>query len=619
MIDFNEEQNKEFHNLVMGKIPGKIHYSSSPDRGLENLLYLLPWIQEKVQGIKLHVDVYYGFENISKMNPELAKKLEALVKTAGGEGVVNFKGRVGQEVLAEAWKKASLWFYPAWFSETYCCDANTWIHTKTGKKKITDVQVGDYVMTHTGQYQKVLVTMVNPAKENLNKIHLKYLPEELLVTKNHPILRLPKEKARCGRYYTSKCSRKKDVCHGYDYKVKGKSYSNNTDCYRLEQDFDLAWEDSSVLRPGDYVAFPRNQKRETPKDLFSYLEGLEEYRKDGMSKPIENFQLDEDFLTMLGWYTAEGNFDGRSIVNFSLNISESEEAEFISNQLRRMGLSVRIDQDGSVRRVVTHCAILGRMLESNFGKGARSKRIPEWIKDLGETYVMAYLKGLYGGDGHIGKTTLKIEAASKELIWDVNECLVKFAIISSITYGKKSNIKRKGDKILKAEGLSEFYSITTSFGQGGLVELFQIERETDGRDDLCLFDSRYVYYPVREVSEVPSTDGKTYNLEVDIDNSYIANGVVVHNCITANEAMLSATPILCSDEAALNTTVGKYGIRVPGYAHSKESREQYLLEAIRLFNDKDHWMHWARMSYAGSLTGIDWESRYNKYWDKLLP
>ena len=110
--------------LLAQKVPGKLHYSSSVDRGLANLLTCLPWIQEKVPDTKLHVDVYYGLGNLRIAQPGLAKELEDLIKVAGGEGVVNFKGRVGQQELADAWKKASMWFMPEWFSETYCITSN---------------------------------------------------------------------------------------------------------------------------------------------------------------------------------------------------------------------------------------------------------------------------------------------------------------------------------------------------------------------------------------------------------------------------------------------------------------------------------------------------------------
>lgn len=106
---------------------GLLHYSSSPDRGLDNLLYCLPWIAEKVPEIKLHV--YYGFFNWisaakNRNNPQELEKLKALeaeIQRCGD--LVTFKDRVNQKDLAAAWKKAYAWCYPTAFTETSCLSA----------------------------------------------------------------------------------------------------------------------------------------------------------------------------------------------------------------------------------------------------------------------------------------------------------------------------------------------------------------------------------------------------------------------------------------------------------------------------------------------------------------
>lgn len=89
-------------------------------------------------------------------------------------------------------------------------------------------------------------------------------------------------------------------------------------------------------------------------------------------------------------------------------------------------------------------------------------------------------------------------------------------------------------------------------------------------------------------------------------------------CITAKEAQASFTPIICSNEAALQTTVGQFGIRIGGYAYSKESRENYVKELIKMYENKDHWEWWAKRAHLG-IAGFSWEEVYQNYWRKLLP
>lgn len=107
------------------KIPGRMVYSSSPDRGLELLLDLLPQIQKEVPEAEVHI--FYGFENWEKSARARGDQgqltlIEKLKKKFNDPGVV-YRGRVGQKTLAREFMKAQLWAYPTWFTETFCITA----------------------------------------------------------------------------------------------------------------------------------------------------------------------------------------------------------------------------------------------------------------------------------------------------------------------------------------------------------------------------------------------------------------------------------------------------------------------------------------------------------------
>jgi glycosyltransferase involved in cell wall biosynthesis len=106
---------------------GRLHWSSSPDRGLDNVLYLMPWILEKCPDLKLHV--YYGFHNWisaaksrnNKMEMESIERLQKQIDEMKDHVV--FHDRVNQVQLAKEWRKAWMWFYPSSFTETFCLTA----------------------------------------------------------------------------------------------------------------------------------------------------------------------------------------------------------------------------------------------------------------------------------------------------------------------------------------------------------------------------------------------------------------------------------------------------------------------------------------------------------------
>jgi len=106
---------------------GRLHYSSSPDRGLDNILEMLPWLTEKCPDVTLHI--YYSFYNWSQAaksrgDSRELKQIEAMQKQIDNYGAkVVMHGRVGQQELANEWKKAWCWFYPSSFTETFAITA----------------------------------------------------------------------------------------------------------------------------------------------------------------------------------------------------------------------------------------------------------------------------------------------------------------------------------------------------------------------------------------------------------------------------------------------------------------------------------------------------------------
>ena len=108
------------------KAPGRLVYSSSPDRGLDCLMDLLPSIQQEVPDTELHV--FYGFHNWEtsarqRGDQALLQRIEALKQRLASQRGVVFRGRVGQRDLAREQMKAEVFAYPTWFTETFCITA----------------------------------------------------------------------------------------------------------------------------------------------------------------------------------------------------------------------------------------------------------------------------------------------------------------------------------------------------------------------------------------------------------------------------------------------------------------------------------------------------------------
>ncbi len=107
------------------RVPMRVVYASSPDRGLLRLLQLWPAIVAAEPGATL--EVAYGWDNLDKAiasgRGDLAAfkaRVEHLLATTPG---VTWHGRLPQDKLAQLYGSADAWCYPSSFLEVSCISA----------------------------------------------------------------------------------------------------------------------------------------------------------------------------------------------------------------------------------------------------------------------------------------------------------------------------------------------------------------------------------------------------------------------------------------------------------------------------------------------------------------
>ncbi len=106
------------------KVENNLVWTSSYDRGLDNLLEMWPDIKKEVPDATL--DVYYGFQLYDTTpwgsKPEGQAWKRKMQKLLTQDGVTDH-GRVGTDEVAEAYLKADVWAYPTSFCEIDCITA----------------------------------------------------------------------------------------------------------------------------------------------------------------------------------------------------------------------------------------------------------------------------------------------------------------------------------------------------------------------------------------------------------------------------------------------------------------------------------------------------------------
>lgn len=114
---------EDFKNDGIVRMPHRVIYASSYDRGLEHLLEMWPDVLKEVPDAELHV--FYGWNNYDKFvadgTADGAFKTR-MVEKLKQKGVYEH-GRIGHKELKDEFYKAGVWAYPCTFKEISCITA----------------------------------------------------------------------------------------------------------------------------------------------------------------------------------------------------------------------------------------------------------------------------------------------------------------------------------------------------------------------------------------------------------------------------------------------------------------------------------------------------------------
>lgn len=156
--------------------------------------------------------------------------------------------------------------------------------------------------------------------------------------------------------------------------------------------------------------------------------------------------LDESFCEFLGWYAAEGSVS-RGRVAFALGADDDPLIPALCSLVERVtGLVPHVHRPSgrpNSRTIyvddVTTAAWLSQLLPGN----AHTKRVPDVLFNVDATFQMAFLRGLYLGDGtkdrrHYGVLGL-VHTVSRSLVDGVSVLLLQLGLLGGTTPYDKPN------------------------------------------------------------------------------------------------------------------------------------------------------------------------------------
>jgi formate hydrogenlyase subunit 6/NADH:ubiquinone oxidoreductase subunit I len=370
-----------------------------------------------------------------------------------------------------------------------CLPPSTPIITLDGVKPLSEVRVGDRVLTHTGRFRRVTQLFSRKYTGKLYTFRTLGNYEPLTTTEDHPIL---------------------------VYKNDGVSwmYANQIE-YR-----------TYLTRPVIIEEIPREQIE------YTYEVYHPAGRGGTFTTEVVSLQNSPELMRLVGYYLAEGSSD-RYRVTFDIHKNEEDLKQDITQCMSKVfetGVSLRPASDSEGLKLCVDSVRVATFF-SQFGHHADQKKLPWWMVLLPAANIREIVRGEYWGDGHYSdkyyeyKTKMHsnyftTRTTSKELALQVHCILGRLGILSSIS------VERQKERKL-------CYSVTVHTpyieAMGQLVEVPAKNNEVS-HSYVHLADG-LVVSPVTKIETKEVTAYDVLNLEVEGDNSYVAANISVHNCV----------------------------------------------------------------------------------------
>ena len=376
-----------------------------------------------------------------------------------------------------------------------CIEPETDVATNPGLKQISQLEVGDLVLTHSGEYKPVTKVWDMKYSGLYYRIQVFGKPEPLLCTADHPIIAVSRP-----------VSKKKDK-------------------RLLRVTTPLQFHKPSELKPGDYLVSPIVRK---VIHTERYEKDVPMYRGGTSTRPL-SLNATPELFRLIGYYYAEGSCDGGRRVNFDFNENEQETHAKDCGELvaKYFGKEIKLRKNGEhgIRLVLD--SALAEDFFAQFGKGAPNKKMPDWIFFAEPEKQAELLRGEWQGDGCKVKQArqkyLNITTTSKSLAFQVQSVYARLGIVSTV------------DSELSPNRLRSYH--VNVFGRWAikLAKLWNIEfdyKPTKHADKFQI-DERYVYLPIRKIEVEEVRDHRVMDVTVEDDHTFAPLGLATSNCVDA--------------------------------------------------------------------------------------
>ena len=442
-----------------------------------------------------------------------------------------------------------------WTCSFPCFTGDTLVLTKEyGYIPIKNITEGLSVLTHDNTYQTVTKSIMT-GKKNIFAINAMCF-DKLECTENHKFFIRTR--------------------HRVNTHIKGKAVN-----YRY---FDKPiWKECKDLSKDDYLGYAINQNSIIPKWEDS----------SGVKIKLSNLMNNEDFWWIIGRYIADG-FKQTTKTGSKIVIccgSPKVKLGLIEKHLNACGLNYCTDDHKSCMNYHICSNELYKFV-SQFGDKAYGKFIPSFVYDMPINLCEAFFDGYWSGDGCFTNNRYKATSISKELIYGLGQLVAKiYHRPFSIFYTKRSSTTVIENRIVNQH---DTYTIMFS--------------KENAKQDKAFYEDGYIWFPIKEISDTHVIKD-VYDITVENNHSFTANGAIVHNCTDISVAgnMKGLSPDSKSRSSLLWENIKLL----------KRAKDDSTLPKYLMFENVKNLVSKKFIDDFNSLLGVLDELGFNSYWDVL--
>jgi len=307
----------------------------------------------------------------------------------------------------------------------FCFDGRTPVLTPHGHKQISNINIGDMVLSMDGMCDRVVATSQHKTDKTMCAIRPSVWFEDIHCTEDHRLMAI------------------KDSGRQWD-KDKNK-YFTSSEYYNAEM---ASWVEAKDLSEHDMLIFPREIPLKAKKNI-----SLSKFTKraidtdNDLIRPkhkshkghwLKNcISINQNICRLFGYFIAEGSI-GKGSVGFNFCKDEDVFIDDVQQIVKQeLGLNCSVSTHKNVTRVSV-CSVLLVDLFDSFYKN-KYKCVPDFLMNCDNKLIECLINGMFRGDGCVTntcheQTTVEYFTNSEILCIQLWRLLNKLKIISNISY-----------------------------------------------------------------------------------------------------------------------------------------------------------------------------------------